>query len=181
MKHGFTLIELLVVVLIIGILAAVALPQYNKAVERSKASQALTLLKSVYQAAESYYLENGTWPTSFSELPVTPSWTGTTAWNTDSGVTDTISNSDWSLNLYTQSDSCGVQIGKLTGQYAGGGFSIWFSRNSSSPLPTQTILCSERIANGLIFSGEPGDYCKKVMKGDEITNQSVNVRYYKLP
>ncbi len=64
-NHGFTLIELLVVVLIIGILASVALPQYQVAVEKSRTAEALTMLKNAHNAYELAILENG----GFDGLP----------------------------------------------------------------------------------------------------------------
>ena len=68
-KHAFTLIELLVVVLIIGILASVALPQYQKAVDRARAVEAWTTLDAINKAIKIYEMEHdGVRPTSFADL-----------------------------------------------------------------------------------------------------------------
>lgn len=64
-KHGgFTLIELLVVVLIIGTLVAVAVPQYQKAVGKSRFVQTIIVTRTIYNSALQYYLANGVYPTS---------------------------------------------------------------------------------------------------------------------
>ena len=73
---GFTLIELLVVVLIIGILAAVALPQYQKAVSKSRTTEAIVTLKSIIDAEEVYYMANGAYTDDLSLLDVQVNPTG---------------------------------------------------------------------------------------------------------
>ncbi len=67
---GFTLIELLVVVLIIGILSSVALPQYQKAVEKSRSAEAISMWKTVAVAERLYRMNNGTYTRSVDGLDI---------------------------------------------------------------------------------------------------------------
>ena len=67
-KQGFTMIELLVTALLIGILAAMALPQYVKVVEKQKGTEAVNILASIGKAQERYFAVNEKYTTDFSDL-----------------------------------------------------------------------------------------------------------------
>ena len=69
-SFGFTLIELLVVVLIIGILSAIALPQYQVAVNKARLAGVLPIMQAIKQANQVYFLENGKYTNNPEELGI---------------------------------------------------------------------------------------------------------------
>ena len=68
--NGFTLIELLVVVLIIGILAAIALPQYRVSVARTRYQQLVVAGTALNNAQKLFFMTNGEYPQSFAEMDI---------------------------------------------------------------------------------------------------------------
>ena len=69
-KNGFTLLEMLVVSLIIGILAAIALPKYQLAVEKARAAEGITILRSLRDAQFNYFLTHGKYSNNINDLDI---------------------------------------------------------------------------------------------------------------
>ena len=86
-NKGFTLIELLVVVLILGILAAMAMPQYFKAVERSRMTEAVTLLSNIASAQQRKYLQINAYAKDYRGLDVAPAGATGSVYYTKGNVT----------------------------------------------------------------------------------------------
>ena len=84
-NKGFTLIELLVVVLIIGVLAAIALPQYRIATLKAKYARAKQTANDIRRAYELYYTVHNEFPTTFSQLDFANKFDNSNSMYTDNG------------------------------------------------------------------------------------------------
>lgn len=69
-QYGFTLIELMIVVAIVGILAAIALPAYQRYVARAQAAEGIVLLEGAKTAVDEYVSQTGDFPNSLADLEV---------------------------------------------------------------------------------------------------------------
>ena len=166
---GFTLIELLVVVLIIGILAAVALPQYTKAVEKSRLMKWAPLLKALANAEEAYWMANGQYTPKIEDLDVNfPGGSSLAGASSDSG-------------FVTFSD--GTQIDLLQGE---GYISSANSVNSRVrlKLKNETVVYFQFFANSAYpntrFCGKNESVCKS-LGGTKMGYTIDNFAVWKLP
>ena len=172
-KQAFTLIELLVVVLIIGILAAVALPQYKKAVWKSRNAQLKTLVTTVGKAQNAYRMANGTSAAYFDELSIDLPLSVSNrtecgmAVRSDSGR----KGEHFEVQLHTTPTAIAWWI---DGPYKCAGFA--YTEDGQ-------IWCVERVN---LFTGTEGSFCNKLEKAKydyatTIKYPGVGTSFYALP
>ena len=149
---GFTLIELLVVVLIIGILAAIALPKYEKAVKKARVVKVLPIIKSLQDAQKLYYLSNGKYASCLNDLDFDLS----------------------SFSIKAESDGCITSVSKGTGAdaitvhrvgngtwaaYIGSYMVSGFGGYGFNPATNIPLSCAEYACHAV----EQGSFCHDVM------------------
>ena len=167
-NKAFTLIELLITILIIGILAAIAVQQYKKAVIKSKAAHMQTLLDNVVKASDRYYLQNGEYPKTFEDLDIEielPS--GRRTCLTDLGDASIKQSGDFAIAIHSGSDAWSWKANVIaayfiTGKYKCRGF-LRVQKWKNAPHKDITYCMEARYHLDCGEFCEMGIFCKDIM------------------
>lgn len=165
---GFTLIELLVVMLIIGILASIAIPQYQKAVWKSRAATLMTYAKAVGEAQGRYFLATGEYTDNLDDLDIDMQKVSTIAsncgvyavgWGAAPAAATGFCVNDYAcicFNQHTATHRAELAYFKK-GPYKNAGF-VW--NHSMIGLTKGTLYCKGTQFEGYGPSG--GEFCKNL-------------------
>ncbi|WP_428074736.1 type IV pilin protein [Candidatus Avelusimicrobium luingense] len=181
-NKAFTLIELLVVVLIIGILSAVALPQYQKTVWKSRSVQLQTAARSLATAQEAYFLANGEYANDFDVLDL--SFDHLSSASTSSlGLHVTSTNAVRRTNefeLVVNVSHTGLFLLSSAvfrdGTYKGGGF--MFVHDDPDGVLKKKLYCVESQS---WFALAQGSFCGKMFNATNNVSTKWGYRFYEMP
>lgn len=166
MKKGFTLIEVLIVVLIIGVLAGVALPQYKKSKEKAEAVELQILVKTLHESQQRYYMVHNTFAKSFDDLDMDYSGYERNGCPnfTSFPKSDCLSNGKNSIFISTVFGIASYG-GREKGRYKWGGF--LFQEEENNNLPTNKLLCYESYG-----------FCSRLLNCEFVNSIGHNQYYY---
>ncbi len=111
-RKGFTLIELLIVVVIIGILAAIAIPKFAATKDKAKLASVKTDLRNIMTAQEAYFSDYATYTGTLSSAIFTVSSGNSLA--AMSGTTQSFTATVSNASITTNPKQCQVQVGSGT-------------------------------------------------------------------
>lgn len=184
-KNGFTLLELLITVIVIAVLASVGITEYRKAVERTRAMEGITLLRSLYHAEKIYQMTHGTFAGSLSALSL--SFKGERIKCTQNNKspcwgyynTEGIKGNRWSVELEGGKNPS-ISVGLIEGPYVGAGFFMQLARKDGIQYPLEQLACLENGMGRFKYKKKNGSYCEDIMDGTFYSKSSVS-RKYEIP
>ncbi len=184
--NGFTLIEMLITVIIIGILASIALPLYQKSMEKARVAKILPVLKTLYNAEQDYYLQYRKYPKTFDDLGLKMHCEpNPILWTTQMPASSACTIGEWTYQVYHNpvDDTYGMYAGRIKGRYRGTGFISFYTNGmhikQGKDIKPGQILCAERISMGTYVFKTPGlnkggEYCKKIFNGKWVYQGTMN-------
>ncbi|MBR4355187.1 MAG: prepilin-type N-terminal cleavage/methylation domain-containing protein [Elusimicrobiaceae bacterium] len=185
LNTGFSLIELLAVLLVIAVLASFALFEYQKVIERSRAAEAISLLRSLYHAEKVYQMTYGKYAPSIESLSINFKGQKVNCTQNNNSPcwgyynTEAIKGEKWSIEL-EKGKNPSISVGRISGPYAGTGFFMQLDRADGVQYPLEQLACLENGMGKFKYKKKEGSYCIDVMDGT-FYSKSSSSRKYELP